>query len=365
MIFDKRVVVIGPFPPPVHGMSKNLEIFHNDVSKISPVFKIDVSPGALDRSGLYHFKKLLKVIAGLLKLLLVGFFTRSVYIPPDAGFGMFYTCLFVCVARLFGAPVYLHHRSFAYVYKKNLLMLFLSRILGGRGGHIFLCELMAEKFSVLYPTLNFSIVSNSMHVHEFAKTRSSRKFKGKLCLGFLSNLSPEKGLFEAIDAFVEAKKSGLNVVFKLGGAVSDDFVMKRINEVSALFPDFYYSGKVSDREDFFSDVDVFVFPTNYVNEAQPNVLFEAQAFGCPVISVDRGCIFSDISCGAGGYVVPLQSFVRDAVDIINSYFSHPFLFEQDSTFALQSINEKCQTSLDAYKLLVNDVAYGYPLGGEG
>jgi len=53
-----------------------------------------------------------------------------------------------------------------------------------------------------------------------------------------------------------------------------------------------YRGRVlgDDKAKFYRDIDVFVFPTTYANEAQPLVVFEAKASGNDVIAYDRGCI---------------------------------------------------------------------------
>src|SRR4029077_6117789 len=49
----------------------------------------------------------------------------------------------------------------------------------------------------------------------------------------------------------------------------------------------------------YVQVDVFVFPTNYVNEAEPLVLYEAMRQGVHVIACDRGAIAEMLRNGAG------------------------------------------------------------------
>jgi glycosyltransferase involved in cell wall biosynthesis len=72
--------------------------------------------------------------------------------------------------------------------------------------------------------------------------------------------------------------------------------LKAINEGVANNPRLDYVGPIyGDAKDtFFSDLDVFIFPTGYFNEAQPIVLYEAVAAGALVISVDRGAIREQI-----------------------------------------------------------------------
>ena len=41
---------------------------------------------------------------------------------------------------------------------------------------------------------------------------------------------------------------------------------------------------------FYRSLDLFLFPTNFAQEAAPNVIFEAAEAGVPSLSVDRACI---------------------------------------------------------------------------
>jgi glycosyltransferase involved in cell wall biosynthesis len=51
----------------------------------------------------------------------------------------------------------------------------------------------------------------------------------------------------------------------------------------------------SDKNRFYCDIDIFIFPTLYANEAQPTVIFEAQAAGAFVAAFERGGISAQMS----------------------------------------------------------------------
>jgi glycosyltransferase involved in cell wall biosynthesis len=55
----------------------------------------------------------------------------------------------------------------------------------------------------------------------------------------------------------------------------------------------------ADKERFYRQLDVFLFPTNYANEAEPLVIYEAMLQGVHVIACDRGAIAEMLSNGAG------------------------------------------------------------------
>ena len=65
--------------------------------------------------------------------------------------------------------------------------------------------------------------------------------------------------------------------------------------------DVEYLGAVYDaqKERFYSQLDLFVFPTNYANEAEPLVIYEAMRQGVHVIACDRGSIAEMLRNGAG------------------------------------------------------------------
>ena len=53
------IIICGPFPPPVHGMSKNLLLFKEKIEFLEgKVVPIDISPGTLVRGKKYHLTKI-------------------------------------------------------------------------------------------------------------------------------------------------------------------------------------------------------------------------------------------------------------------------------------------------------------------
>lgn len=77
---------------------------------------------------------------------------------------------------------------------------------------------------------------------------------------------------------------------------------------------FYWGKKFgSDKDAFFRNADIFVFPTYYPNECFPLVLLEAMQQGLPCISTKEGGITSIIDNGKTGLLVNRQ----DAEDLAN------------------------------------------------
>jgi glycosyltransferase involved in cell wall biosynthesis len=170
--------------------------------------------------------------------------------------------------------------------------------------------------------LRSAIVANAAFVP--SQTGAVPHDLGTLRIGLLSNLDNSKGLDVFLDIACQASASGLDVGAVLAGPALSVQAGEAIARAQAeLGPRLDYRGPVHDaaKQQFFRDIDVFVFPTRYVNEAQPTVIFEAFSYGVPVLTVDRGCIRTQV--GASGEVFAqdadfvaraLESLKRDLAD---------------------------------------------------
>ena len=94
---------------------------------------------------------------------------------------------------------------------------------------------------------------------------------------------------------------GFKVIGKLAGPIHDLNLAKKIISLDAECAYFSYIGPVygKAKNEFYQDLDVFIFPSKYLNEAEPLVLFEAAQCGVFSIGSDVGCV-SDILSALGG-----------------------------------------------------------------
>jgi glycosyltransferase involved in cell wall biosynthesis len=161
------------------------------------------------------------------------------------------------------------------------------------------------------------ILSNAKRVTPVAKAPGH--FEGPMRIGHLSNLGPEKGLNEVLAVLRRLLELNVSVRLVLAGpAVSTD-VQAQVEAARTEFgAALEYRGAVygTDKDDFYRNLDVFLFPTRYRHEAQPNVLFEAMAFAVPSISYARGCVANDLANG-GGIAIPTdEDFVEMALPVL-------------------------------------------------
>lgn len=229
---------------------------------------------------------------------------RVCYIACEGHLGLIYTGILSIISRQFGYELFLHHHSFAYIDSRTRLMRLLLAI-AGSVHHIFLCPNMRARFESAYgPLRRASVISNAAFVAPSAPSGSERSTP-QVVLGHLSNLTVEKGLYVFLNVLRVAIRDGLDVRGVLAGPVALEkdrlAIEAACQELGGLLE---YRGPLYDKakEDFYEEVDVFVFPTSYVNEAQPTVIFEAMAAGCQIISYGRGCIEQQVE--SSGLIVP-------------------------------------------------------------
>lgn len=122
----------------------------------------------------------------------------------------------------------------------------------------------------------------------------------QLRIGVLANITKEKGYFDLIP-FAQ-KLSSRKVNFKIiyaGKDKLDGLFMKMIIE-NRLTNYFNYWGYVSNKESFFSDIDVFLLPS-YL-EGMPTSVLEALSYEKIVIATDVGGVSEIIEHELNGYL---------------------------------------------------------------
>ena len=312
---DKPFIgMLGAFPPPVTGQAKNMLQFYEDIrdrAGVDPV-QYNLSTGAFRRTFRMVLKKSLRYARYWFSLIFHAASRRKfLYIVSEGDRTLAMTLMTVLVGRLCGHTIILQHRSFAYINKYNRFMAFTNRALNARAKHVFLTEGMAARFFELYrPAWDYRVNHNlaqSALIWRAARRTPRRRAPtgGSITVGLLSNLMTTKGLDTFINVARRAHEAGLNARFELAGpaagAAEEAMIDDAVRELQGRFVH-HDSRHGDDKIAFLRGLDVFLFPTRYRFEAQPNVVLEALCCGCAVVSTDRGCIAEDLS-DMGGWVV--------------------------------------------------------------
>lgn len=240
----------------------------------------------------------------------------TLYLALSGGRRQILDLAFLLLARVAGAATFIHHHSFAYINKTSWLTRAVVRV-NPAATHIVLGPKMGQGLEAVYGPMRTHIVSNAIFAG--VKPASQREAHEGITLGFMSNITAEKGVFEFLDVCREATARGLPIRGVLAGPLVGE-IAAEFNAAIVDLPNVEYIGPVygEQKAAFFHRVDYFLFPTKYRNEAEPVVLLEALSNGIPVISRDRGCI-ADMLTGAGSLVVGRsEPFCEKALNFVLS-----------------------------------------------
>lgn len=311
----RNVVIAAAFPPPLHGLSKISDSVASDLATLANVRRYDLSARSLARSPTYHVRRLLSVVLAAAGVLRNGLRPNAaLYIPADGGLGLAYTLVLTALARISGQAIFVHHHSFSAIDQRQWLMNLLVQVAGEGARHVFLCASMERRFRAHYPGRWKGLVSSNA-VHLAAVTRLPGDDREVLRLGLLSNLTRDKGLHLFLDMLRACVAHGVPVQGLLAGPVENNDDAAAIERAREEFGErLAYLGPLygPDKDSFLSGLDVFVFPTSYRNEAQPNAVFEAMSAGAAVIVYARGCLGEDVSPECGLLVDPADDFLAAA-----------------------------------------------------
>jgi glycosyltransferase involved in cell wall biosynthesis len=226
---------------------------------------------------------------------------------------LLYEVVIVAAARLRGYRVCVHHHSFRYLDQDYWPMRVLVAAAGKNTLHVVLGDVMARRLSERYPrTGEPFIMNNAALVGAPVGRARTAAVAGPWRIGYLANLTAEKGIDDFL-RLAETCSAESRLHFVVAGPFEQSASEPAYRKRFAALPNLEYCGAVygEAKQRFWSDIDVFVFPTRYRHEADPLVVHEALRAGCPVIAFGRGCIPGLVS--QAGLVVPLhEDFCRVA-----------------------------------------------------
>lgn len=184
--------------------------------------------------------------------------------------------------------------------------------LAGKQAFHFREGIPLEKINVIY---NFIEPAYSLS----EKINILKKSDCIVYIGILANITREKGYFDLIPISKKLNKFGIKHKFVCAG---NDMLNNLFhNEVSKqdLKNNFTFLGFISDKEYFFSLIDIFLLPS-YL-EGMPTALLEAISYGKPVISTNVGGTVELIEDRVNGFLVnpgDIDKFVDTIIILLNN-----------------------------------------------
>jgi glycosyltransferase involved in cell wall biosynthesis len=315
-------------PPPLTGMTmankKMMSIFNTQGYSV-----IDRSISRYAKKNyVWIAQKNIKLFSRLLKVFLEKKNKDGIYFVPDSSTGLWLNLIFhLPIILLMRGPVIMHHHVFKYCRKKSLPMSLITYLLGSRLLNICLSDLMCKEFSSKYPNTECVSLGNYILVetsHE--KTRDQlpqTPIKSQINLGYLSNITKEKGIIEFIEVVNKLNKIQNDYSFK--GLIAGPMTKKLENiifkSIKPNLANFEIIGPVyaESKSIFINRCNLMLFPTKYKNEAYPLTILEFMLNDIPVISTDIGCIPEIIELPEN--IFSIDSFIESSTIRILDIFS--------------------------------------------
>lgn len=293
-------------PPPVHGMSFiNKQILTMADSVIEDLYVINTTPSETLGSANF-FRKLKRYFTMFFNFWKVLHKTRineCIYRPINGGKGQLIDILFILLMRSYRRKIYLHHHSYNYINSKSYLFSLLNLLVGKDTTHIVLSRHMQNGLMAMYgiKEQQFRVLSNCAFIEEQSFKYESVQEHSLIKIGYLSNVTVTKGIDVFLEICERLINSGLNIQAIIAGPYNDKDSELLVSGFCQKNKNAIYTGPIygQQKEDFFKEIDVFVFPSKYKNEAEPLVIYEAASFGSYVVGSEVGTMKEAIKKMAG------------------------------------------------------------------
>ena len=294
---QNKILIIGPFPPPISGvsianqvMSKGLQKKNWKVDKINSEYSVNIT----HEHGQISFRKFYFIKT----YLLVGkvLFSKIIYITiGQSYFGVLKYLPFILVAKLGRKKLVVHlhgnHLLKEYNALKGLKRIIFHKIISMFDYGIVLSESLRKNFE---PFLKKEAV---FELHNFFEASLilppekliPQKNYSELRVVFLSNLIKEKGINVLLEAVIKLKSKGINIQLKVAGnTIKENDLSRYFNTLDGVD----YVGVVhgKEKQELLLWSTVFCLPTYYKMEGQPISILEAMAMGNLILTTNHAGI---------------------------------------------------------------------------
>jgi glycosyltransferase involved in cell wall biosynthesis len=314
----KRVCLIGQFPPPIHGLSKALDVIIKS-DYLREKFLIEYIDIKNNRQFFNHVVRIKKSQADLY------YFTISQTI-----FGNIRDMLILRELLNKNKKVIIHYHGGYYknLYKKmNPVQRFVNkRLISKIDCMIALSESLKKLFVDVIDVKKIKVCENFIEEsslidnNEFNKKVDEISNKERIEILYLSNFIKSKGYLDVLEAAKSLKNE--KVIFHFAGQFfnqQDEKEFKDYIDRFKLENIVKYHGVVSgnDKKQLLRQSDIFVLPTYYPKEGQPISIIEAMGNGLAVITTNHAGIPDIVSEENGVIVNPkAPKEIREAVQYL-------------------------------------------------
>ena len=336
---------------------------------------VDISPRIKKNGVLYRSLDYVFILINVFLKLLFNRYTLTYIVSSQSKNGFLRDRAMISMCRWFKVPVITHQYGANYLQLLNALdesgLTKLKAMLGYVSKIIVEGDYMKEQFSFLQDYQDkVMVIPNGLPI-EGVHAQIAKKYDGKrpFVMFYLSNLIWSKGYFDvlkAVDLLVNKEHLDVNCVFagrfmashddeRPGISNKEDFD-KFVIEHSLSEHVKYYPGLYGEKKDkHFSDANVFLLPTYYINEGQPVSIVEAMAYGCVPLVTEYRHIPMMINEQNGCFVKPQNA--EDIAKRVKELIENPDIYAAKSKQSILDYQENFKFDVYAGKVMkcINDV----------
>ncbi|WP_332456895.1 glycosyltransferase family 4 protein [Petrimonas sp.] len=337
----RRILFILHTPPPVHGSSvvgKTIK----DSSIINEAFEchyINLSTSRLvEEIGKKHFIKIGRYFRIVVQVLwqMLTHKPNLCYIAITAKGPAFYKdSLIVYIVKLFSVHIVYHFHNKGVSHRQNkVLDNLLYRKVFKNSHAILLSKYLYPDVEKYFTRKQVYYCPNGIPKTDISHSDNFGQIEIKnlpVKILFLSNLIKSKGVFVLLEACKILMEKGTTFYCTYVGGegdVSTQHFNKKVKQLELTDHVFFVGRKYGqEKEKYFLEADIFVFPTFYNYECFPLVLLEAMQHRLPTISTFEGGITEIVEDGKTGFLVP-QKDVETLAEKLEILIKDPVLRKQ-------------------------------------
>lgn len=305
-----RLIVIGPVPPPTHGVtiSTSLVLANPHLAGRFAVEHLDTSDRRSDLSNIGTWD-LMNVILALRSAARLGMRLRRgpgvVYLPLSSGVsGFLRDALFIWLASISRWTVTAHLRGgefdLFYSAQPRPARWLMRRVLARVDSMAVMGSSLTHMFDGMIARERIAVVPNG--TPEITRGDHVRNPDTVL---FLSNLLARKGVVEAVGAAELVVARHPTIRFLFIGSWYDDVLAQQLEQRTRPLRDrivFLPPVAGEAKRAALLSASILLFPP-VLSEGHPRVVLEGLAAGLPVVTTDRGAIAETVVHGESGFVL--------------------------------------------------------------
>ncbi|MFX0210886.1 MAG: glycosyltransferase family 4 protein [Candidatus Hodarchaeota archaeon] len=311
---SKAVLIVGPIPPPYHGVSIITEtIITSDLREHFDLHLLDITDrreiSNVGHPDLKDIGLFIKQFLNLVRLILLKK-PRIVYLTlSQTLIGYTRDVLFFIPAIVLSKKIILHLQggSFRNFYENSnfLIRKLIKYTLKGVARILILSKRFESIFDGIFPKKNLRIVPDGIKVPEFESINKYKDSKTPRVL-YTGTLMEEKGFLCIIKAIpIVIGQRDAEFIF-IGDWYRDKDRNKALNLIRrfgiARYVNFLGTVDGETKQRWFLSSDIFVFVPLH-EEGQPLTILEAMGYSLPIISTNSGCIEDMVVDSENGFIV--------------------------------------------------------------